>query len=76
MASNGEVEGPPRSVHQAPRAHIVFLRPQGDRADRSRTPPTIVRRDFGCRPLNQGDRPVKAQLRHVSSRICHRSTGA
>jgi len=41
--SNGEVEGPPRSPDQAPRAHTVFPRPRRVSTDRSRTPPTIVR---------------------------------
>src|SRR5215469_4482644 len=40
---NGEVEGPPRSAHQAPRVHTLFQRPR--RHYRlSRSPPTIVRR--------------------------------
>src|ERR1700741_814070 len=42
--SNGEVEGPPRSADQAPRAHTVFQRPRRVTTDRSRSPPTIVRR--------------------------------
>ena len=43
LPPNGEVEGPPRSAHQAPRAHTVFPRPRRGTTDRSRTPPTIVR---------------------------------
>src|SRR5690348_10674896 len=43
VPSNGEVEGPPRSAHQAPRAHTVFPRPRRVANKRSRTPPTIVR---------------------------------
>ena len=43
MPSNGEVEGPPRSTHRAPRAHTVFPRPRRVTSHRSRTPPTIVR---------------------------------
>jgi hypothetical protein len=43
VTSNGEVEGPPRSAHQAPRAHTVFPRPRRVTTSRSRTPPTIVR---------------------------------
>src|ERR1700730_7200512 len=42
-ASNGEVEGPPRSEQCAPRAHTVFPRPRRLTTYRSRTPPTIVR---------------------------------
>jgi len=42
--SNGEVEGPPRSASQAPRAHTVFPRPRRVTTYCSRTPPTIVRR--------------------------------
>src|SRR5215472_12929054 len=41
---DGEVEGPPRSPQQAPRAHTVFLRPRRVPTRRSQTPPTIVRR--------------------------------
>jgi hypothetical protein len=41
--SNGEVEGPPRSAHQAPRAHTVSPCPRRVTSHRSRTPPTIVR---------------------------------
>ncbi len=40
---SGEVEGPPRSANQAPRAHTVFPRRRRGTASRSRTPPTIVR---------------------------------
>jgi hypothetical protein len=40
---NGEVERPPRSADQAPRAHTVFARPRRDHTGRSRSPPTIVR---------------------------------
>jgi hypothetical protein len=40
---NGEVEGPPRSAQQAPRAHAVFQRPRCETTHRSRSPPTIVR---------------------------------
>ena len=42
--SNGEVEGPPRSAHQAPRAHNLFPRSRRVTTHRSRSPPTIVRR--------------------------------
>ena len=42
--SNGEVEGPPRSTHQAPQAHTFFRRPRRLSTDRSRSPPTIIRR--------------------------------
>jgi len=41
--SNGEVEGPPRSADQAPRAHTVSQRPRCVTTHRSRPPPTIVR---------------------------------
>ena len=41
--SNGEVKGPPRSAHQAPRAHTFLPRPRRVATHRSRTPPTIVR---------------------------------
>ena len=44
VTPNGEVEGPPRSAHQAPRAHTFFPRPRRVTTHRSRTPPTIVRR--------------------------------
>ena len=44
MTANGEVERPPRSADQAPRAHTVFPRPRRVTTHRSRTPPTIVRR--------------------------------
>src|ERR1700751_5676549 len=40
---NGEVEGPPRSADQVPRAHTVFPRPRRVTTHRSRTPQTIVR---------------------------------
>jgi hypothetical protein len=43
VPSNGEVEGPPRSAYQAPRAHTVFPRPRRVPTGRSRTPSTIVR---------------------------------
>jgi hypothetical protein len=43
-APNGEVGGPRRSATQAPRAHAVFPRPRRATTDRSRSPPTIVRR--------------------------------
>jgi hypothetical protein len=43
MTTNGEVEGPPRSADQAPRAHTVFQRPRRVTTNASRTPPTIVR---------------------------------
>ena len=39
---NGEVEGPPTSATQAPRAHTVFPRPRRVTTSRSRSPPTIV----------------------------------
>jgi len=39
-----QVEGPPRSAHQAPRAHTGFQRPRRVTTHRSRSPPTIVRR--------------------------------
>jgi len=42
-ASNGEVDGPPRSAYRAPRAHTVLPRPRRVTTDRSRTPSTIVR---------------------------------
>jgi hypothetical protein len=53
MMSNGEVEGPPRSADQAPRAHTVFPRPRRVTNSHSRSPPTIVRRrpDCACDPL-------------------------
>jgi hypothetical protein len=41
---NGEVEGPPRSAHRAPRAHTVLPRPRRQTDHASRPPPTIVRR--------------------------------
>jgi hypothetical protein len=37
LPSNGEVEGPPRSAHQAPWAHTVFPRPRRATTSRSRT---------------------------------------
>src|SRR5262245_28521310 len=40
---NGEVEGPPRSAQQAPRAHTVVPRSRRGDTGRSRSPPTIVR---------------------------------
>src|SRR5712671_2515415 len=43
MASNGEVERPPRGARSAPRAHTVFERPRRSTAYRSRPAPTIVR---------------------------------
>ena len=43
LAPNGEVEGPSRSA-QAMRAHTVSRRPRRVTTTRSRTPPTIVRR--------------------------------
>jgi hypothetical protein len=42
VAHNGEVEGPPSSATEAPRAHNVFQRPRRAHTRRSRTPPTIV----------------------------------
>lgn len=39
-----EVEGPPRSATQAPRAHTVSRRPRRGHAGGPRTSPTIVRR--------------------------------
>jgi hypothetical protein len=41
---SGEVDGPPRSANQAPRAHTILLRPGHNTTNRSRSPPTIVRR--------------------------------
>src|ERR1700747_3582876 len=46
--SNGEVEGPRRSAHQAPRAPTFFQRPRRGHTNRSRTPPTIVRSHDTC----------------------------
>ena len=43
MAHNGEVEGAPRSAHQAPRPHTVFQHPQHHTDHALRTPPAIVR---------------------------------
>jgi hypothetical protein len=44
VTSNGEVEGPDDHAGQAPRAHTVFQRPRRGTTERSRSPPTIVRR--------------------------------
>jgi len=60
-----KLRGPPRRATQAPRAHNVFLRPRRVATDRSRSPPTIVRRRgrqrsrLAChiRPTAANDRP-------------------
>jgi hypothetical protein len=43
LPPNGEVEGPPRSANQVPRAHSFLQRPRRTTAGTSRPPPTIVR---------------------------------
>ena len=52
--SNGEVEGPPRSAHQAPRAHNIPKRPRRVTTHRSRSPPTIVRGRERQSPTSKG----------------------
>src|SRR5580658_1320808 len=48
LTPNGEVEGPHRSAQSEPRVHTVFPHPRRDYRS-SRTPPTIVRRQWRCR---------------------------
>ena len=71
--SNGEVEGPPRSARQAPRAHTVSPRPRRVATHRrSRTPPTIVSWHGGqpsseqhrARDSEAGCRPYKPPCLH------------
>ena len=77
--SNGEVEGPPRSANQAPRAHTFFPRPRRGHADRSRTSPTIVRRPVHQDPsiypatsiFSKRTRLHRSVLRHIRDRGKH-----
>src|ERR1700730_12092057 len=66
---NGEVEGPPRSARQVPRAHTVLPRPRRVTTHRSRTPPTIVRGRQPHRhlPTGTGRRELPLQLAGKSS---------
>jgi len=72
MAANGQVEGPPRSAHQAPRAHNIFQRPRPVTTYRSRSTRTIVRRRTDLheyRPL------VVRQTDHSLSATCPEGRG-
>jgi len=75
VPANGEVEGPPKSADQAPRAHTVPRRLRRVNHHRSRSPPTIVSRPASTCivAIDLCDRlfaiEVKAQLREAAAHL-------